>query len=258
MLMTRRGKRTAAVHTYGSAVFTIKAGLPMGQKEHSSYGHDAKKDSKSPTGETPTPEPGGNGKDRANPDPSDSLEFQQFVNQCMRQIETLIYWKYPGLDVAEKEDVFQEVILALWKRKEKNGHPFWLELESCRCLERKIAENKCNDILRREASEKRKREGKHQRIRASFSVWEPLPAWKQKEIQAICLRTASNLTEEDRWLWEQYVEHYPRSRRGKHLAEVTGLPYSSQEMKRRIAKIRKRFQIDLRDGGYDLDQIARE
>ncbi len=230
----------------------------MGQKEHSSYGHDAKKDSKPPTDKRPTPEPSGNGKDRAKPDPSNSLEFQKFVDQCMRQIEALIYWKYPGLDVAEKEDVFQEVILALWKRMEKNGHPFWLELESCRCFERKIAENKCNDILRHDASEKRKREGKHQRICASFSVWEPLPVWEQKEIQAICLRTASNLTDENRWLWEQYVEHYPRSRRGNYLAEVTGLPYSSDDMKRRIATIRKRFQIDLREGGYNLDQIARE
>ncbi len=230
----------------------------MGQKEHSSYGYDAKKDSKSSTGKTPTPEPGGNGQDRAKPDPSGSLAFRKFVEQCRRQIQALIYWKYPGLDVAEKEDVFQEVILALWKRKEKDGHLFWLELESCRCFERKIAENKCNDILRHEASEKRKREGKHQRKCASFSVWKQLPAWEQKEIQEICLRTASNLTKDERWLWEQYVENYPRSRRGKHLAEVTGLPYSSQDMKRRIAKIRKRFQIDLRDGGYDLDQIASE
>jgi DNA-directed RNA polymerase specialized sigma24 family protein len=223
----------------------------MGQKKQPTYAHDTKKDSQSSPNREPTPAPGGNGQERKMPDPSDLPEFRKFVEQCMRQIEALIYWKYPGLDVSQKEDVFQEVILALWKRMRKSGYLFWLD--SCRSLDRKIAENKCIDLVRRDTSERRKREGKHQRVSASASAWERLPVCEQKEIQEICLRTASNLTEEDRWLWEQYVKHYPQSMRGKHLVEVTGLPCSSKEMKRRIAKIRKRFQIELRDGGYELD-----
>lgn len=247
----------------------------MGKDKHSSYATHAKRDPKSSqdTRSTRRPSRGGkqasekgskangngteaNGDDKEyeTPDPSGSPEFQEFVKQCMRQIEALLLWKYPGVHMDEKEDVFQDVILALWKRTRNQGILFWLD--SCHSFERRIAENKCIDRLRHQTKEEAKREIKQEKMGASYSIWGNYTGLEQEEIQVICLRTASKLTDQERSLWETYVEHYPKSSRGNYLAKVMGLQHSPSEMKRRIGEIRKRFLGDLRDGGYDLDRIA--
>jgi hypothetical protein len=110
-------------------------------------------------------------------------------------------------------------------------------------------------MFRHRSREEDKRKGKHERMCESLSQWERLSNWEREEIETIVAITADGLTPFEQWLWQQYVDHYPASRRGNYLAKVTGLPFVPKEMKGWIDKIRERFLNDLLKGGYDFDQF---
>lgn len=161
--------------------------------------------------------------------------------------------EFPGLSTADADNVLQEVAVALVQNAARDGTCFWHDEDFSLAVA--IARNKASDQFRRRGREQAKWKGKYERMCESLSQWERLSDWEREEIETIVARRAAGLTPFERWLWEQYVDHYPASRRGNDLAKVTGLPFSPKEMKRWIGEIRERFLNDLRKGGYDFDQF---
>jgi hypothetical protein len=225
----------------------------MDQNERPSHDDEANHDSIQHDDDRTSPERDSqDGDDAAQFDASDA-DVESFLAECERRMRVMFRREFPGLYSTEVDNVLQEVALALVEKSKRQGSRFWDEEDFSLALQ--IARNKACDILRKRSREEEKRRIKHERMCQSLSQWDCLSAWEREEIITIVAKTADDLTRFQRWLWEQYVEFYPRSMRGDHLAKETGAPFSSKEMKRWIDEIRKRFSSDLRKGGYDLDQL---
>jgi DNA-directed RNA polymerase specialized sigma24 family protein len=184
---------------------------------------------------------------------SEATKLTVFLVECERRIRAMLRREFPGLCAADADNLLQEVAFALVQRSARAGTCFWHDQDFRLAVT--IARNKASDLFRRRSREEDKWKGKHERMFESLSPWERLSDWEREEIETIVARTAAGLTPFEQWLWEQYVDQYPASRRGNYLAKVAGLPFSPKEMKRWIDEIRERFLNDLRKGGYDFDQF---
>jgi DNA-directed RNA polymerase specialized sigma24 family protein len=183
---------------------------------------------------------------------SDRGDIEQILASCEARIRALIRRRFPGLDEHRVNDVLQQVAVALLeelpRRDGKSKRDDDIEKYAVR-----VAWNKACDILRNGTREASKLGAKRDLLASQFSLWDMFTPAEQAEVSAIVAETARTLTPFQLWLWERYVEHYPKSGRGNFLAKVTGVPLSSPDMKRWIAEIRSRFFDNLRDKGYDLD-----
>ncbi len=180
------------------------------------------------------------------------IEIERILAECEANIRNLIRRKFPGLGNHDQEDVIQEVALALGENIAKSNGTLWQERDIRYTVS--IAWKKACDKLRGKSRELAKRKVKQDLLTSQFSLWDGFTLAERAEFSAIMAESARTLTPFQLWLWENYVEHYPKSRRGNYLADKTGLPFSSKEMKRWIGEIRERFVTDLRSKGYDLDR----
>jgi DNA-directed RNA polymerase specialized sigma24 family protein len=197
----------------------------------------------------PVPE---SGDDKDAPgDESERSEIEQILASCEARIRNLIRRRFPGHDEHRVQDVLQQVAVALLENLPKrDGTP---NREDDIQYAVSIAWKKACDILRTESREANKRRAKQDLLTSQFSLWDKFTPAERDEISAIVAETARTLTPFQLWFWEKYVEHFPKSKRGNYLANATGVPLSSMDVKRRIDEIRKRFFDDLGDKGYGLE-----
>ena len=151
------------------------------------------------------------GQSPADADPSDDeqQDFEHSFARWLSSIRRMLRSEFPSLREADVEDIQQEVRKALLERLAAN--PGILEEKGARSLALAIARNKATDVLRRREREKRKNEGRQNALGSQSSLWTKLTAVEQAEFISINLEIFDALPPFEQFLWNAYVEHYPRS-----------------------------------------------
>jgi DNA-directed RNA polymerase specialized sigma24 family protein len=249
-----RGTGRQGLALAGSAICMTEAEPGMAKKRERPWHEDEPAKDSAPEGDT-EPDSGSGAGDTSNgsDDTNEGTGLTVFLKECERRIRAMLGREFPGLCDADADNVLQEVAFALVQKSARAGTCFWHDMDYSLAVT--IARNKARDVFRRHSREEDKRKGKHERMCESLSQWDHLSNWERKEMETIVVTTAEGLSPFEQWLWQQYVDHYPASRRGNYLAKVTGLPFVSKEMKGWIDGIRERFLNNLRKGGYDFDHF---